>query len=94
MLWIQVDRSLNIPLKKQIFEQIRSRILRGKLAAGYRLPSSRELASQLNLSRNVVVEAYEQLSAEGYLETIQGSGTYVAQNAYLEWEPKKKKLRL
>ncbi|MDR6226019.1 MocR-like pyridoxine biosynthesis transcription factor PdxR [Desmospora profundinema] len=84
MLWLHIDRSLDISLKKQVYEQIRTRILQGELTAGYRLPASRELAIQLNLSRNVVIEAYEQLLAEGYVKGRQGSGTYVAPGAYLE----------
>ncbi len=46
-----------------------------------RLPSSRELASQLEISRNVVLEAYDLLLSEGYLEARQGAGTFVAEGA-------------
>src|SRR5438105_2543219 len=49
------------------------------LAAGVRLPSTRELAEQLGLSRNTIVYAFERLAAEGYLDSRVGSGMYVAQ---------------
>ncbi|PMB01900.1 GntR family transcriptional regulator [Fischerella thermalis CCMEE 5273] len=84
MLWLNMDRSLDVALKVQVYEQIRTRILRGELKAGYKLPPSRELATHLGVSRNVVVDAYEQLLAEGYVEGKQGSGTYVTKGAVLE----------
>src|SRR6266849_9530675 len=84
MLWISVDRSSDKPLIRQVYDQIRTRILRGELQAGEHLPSSRELASELHVSRIVILEAYDQLLAEGYIESRQGSGTYVAQGTYLE----------
>ncbi|MGW0191765.1 MocR-like pyridoxine biosynthesis transcription factor PdxR [Nonomuraea sp. NPDC003201] len=59
-------------------EALRSAIRGGRLVAGTRLPSSRDLASQLGLSRGTVTQAYEQLVAEGWLTARQGSGTRVA----------------
>jgi GntR family transcriptional regulator / MocR family aminotransferase len=66
------------PLFRQIYEAIRAAILIGELSAKTRLPSSRDLAKQLGVSRITVVNAYEQLFAEGYLEGKTGSGTFVA----------------
>ncbi len=66
------------PLYRRIYEHLRRAILDGELQAGRRLPSSRELAGELGLSRNVVVVAYEQLLAEGYVEGRVGAGTFVA----------------
>lgn len=88
MIWIPIDRTLDIPLIRQVYEQIRTRILHGELIAGECLPPTRELATNLGISRNVVVEAYDQLFAEGYIEGRQGSGTYVAEGAYLEQQEK------
>ncbi|MDI3390716.1 winged helix-turn-helix domain-containing protein, partial [Streptomyces sp. B-S-A8] len=62
----------------QIQEAIRGRIKDGTLHPGVRLPSSRNLAGDLGVSRSVVVQAYEQLVAGGYLRSTQGSGTRVA----------------
>ncbi|NJO41442.1 MAG: PLP-dependent aminotransferase family protein [Cyanobacteria bacterium RU_5_0] len=84
MLWLSIDRTSDIPLIRQIYLELRRQILRGELSSGQRLPSSRELAAHLGVSRNVVLEAYDQLISEGYLESKSGSGTYVAQGAY--WE--------
>ncbi|WCK53702.1 PLP-dependent aminotransferase family protein [Aneurinibacillus sp. Ricciae_BoGa-3] len=83
MFWIPIDRSLEIPLTRQVYEQIRRRILHAELAAGECLPPTRQLATHLGTSRNIIVEAYEQLLAEGYIEARQGSGTYVAEGACL-----------
>ncbi len=53
-------------------------MLSGALRAGDRLPSTRDLAEQLEISRTVVLLAYDQLLAEGYVEGRAGSGTYVS----------------
>lgn len=58
--------------------QLRTAVRRGSLPAGTRLPASRTLAADLGVSRGVVVRAYEQLTAEGYLSAHQGRGTEVA----------------
>lgn len=66
-----------LPLNRRLYEALRRAMLEGRLSAGDRLPSSRELAQDLHLSRNTVVAALEQLGAEGYLVSRVGSGTYV-----------------
>ena len=67
----------NGPLFQQVYRTIRDGILAGRFAAGGRLPPTRGLASDLGVSRATVVQAYQQLAAEGYLDGRQGSGTYV-----------------
>ena len=64
-------------LARQLYQGLRGRILTGELAAGVRLPASRELARLLGVSRNTVTAAYEQLLAEGFLDSRPGDGTYV-----------------
>lgn len=88
MLWIPIDRSSDIPLIRQIYIQIREQILNGRLNTGEKLPSTRELSSELKVSRNVILEAYDQLMAEGFLVSKRGSGTYVAAGAFLEQHKK------
>jgi GntR family transcriptional regulator / MocR family aminotransferase len=66
------------PLFRQVYQHLRLSILEGTLAAGSRLPSTRDLAEQLGISRTVVVLAYEQLLAEGFVAGRSGSGTYVS----------------
>ncbi|KOG22732.1 MULTISPECIES: PLP-dependent aminotransferase family protein [Streptomyces] len=58
-------------------EALRDAVRAGRLASGTRLPSTRELAADLGVSRGLVTEAYEQLTAEGYLRSDRGSGTWV-----------------
>ncbi|MEO8544212.1 MAG: PLP-dependent aminotransferase family protein [Burkholderiaceae bacterium] len=67
-----------VPLHRQVYEVLRRAILDGRLGAGDRLPSSRQLMRDLNLSRNTVVSALNQLTIEGYLVTQVGSGTFVS----------------
>src|SRR5690606_34981759 len=72
-----IDRGLNRPLHAQLSAQIRQHILDGLLPGGTRLPSTRQLAESLGISRNVVLAAYDELCAEGSTETRHGSGTFV-----------------
>jgi GntR family transcriptional regulator/MocR family aminotransferase len=72
-----LDRSSSTPLHRQIYEQWRKGILTGRFRPGDPVPSTRELALTLEASRSTITEAYQQLIAEGYLETAHGSGTFV-----------------
>ena len=78
-LLVALDRSDGEPLGMQLQRQLRDAIRDGRLVAGERLPSSRSLAAQLGVSRGLVVDCYAQLYAEGYLDTVTGSGTLVAE---------------
>lgn len=75
---VPLDPASEIPLREQIYVGLRRIILTGKLAAGDKLPSTRMLATELRVSRNTVLGAFDQLSSEGYLEARSGGGTYVA----------------
>lgn len=75
---ITVDRRLSKPLYQQIYDAFRRRVLHGELRAGQIVPSSRELARELRVSRLPVLDAYSQLLAEGYFESRVGSGTFIA----------------
>ncbi|MGD0428984.1 MAG: PLP-dependent aminotransferase family protein [Candidatus Acidiferrales bacterium] len=66
------------PLFRQVYSGLRQAILRGTFRAADRLPSTRELADELGISRTVVLLAYEQLVAEGFAEGRGGSGTYIS----------------
>jgi GntR family transcriptional regulator/MocR family aminotransferase len=65
------------PLFQQLYEQVRDSILAGRLRTGARLPASRTLARDLGVSRTTVLNALEQLRAEGYVRGKVGSGTHV-----------------
>ncbi len=73
-----IDRGDAEPIQQQISRQIRELVLGGRLKPKAKLPSSRALAEQLGVARATVVEAFEQLVGEGYIETRMGSGTSVA----------------
>ncbi|MEU9194361.1 PLP-dependent aminotransferase family protein [Streptomyces hundungensis] len=77
---VEVVRDSSHSLTSQIQEFIKREIAQGILHPGTRLPSSRRLADDLDVSRSVVVEAYGQLVAEGYLEALQGAGTRVVRH--------------
>src|SRR6266700_7851465 len=75
---VVVDRAGEAPLAVQVSAQLRAAVTGGVLRSGDRLPSSRDLAATLGVSRTVVTNAYARLFAEGWLEGRHGSGTYVA----------------
>jgi GntR family transcriptional regulator/MocR family aminotransferase len=77
-LILPLDRGRSEPLRSQLEAGLREAIRSGRLQAGERLPSSRELARQLGVSRGLVQDCYDQLHAEGYLSTRVGSATRVA----------------
>ena len=77
-LLVRLDRSASQPLRAQLEASLREAIRGGRLRAGERLPSSRELARELSVSRGMVQECYGQLLAEGYLTSRTGSATRVA----------------
>jgi GntR family transcriptional regulator / MocR family aminotransferase len=77
-LLLRLDRGASVPLRLQLERELRGAIQRGRIRHGALLPSTRVLATDLGVSRGVVVEAYEQLLAEGYLTADRGSATRVA----------------
>ncbi|MFC9996146.1 PLP-dependent aminotransferase family protein [Nocardia sp. NPDC127526] len=74
---LTVDREAETPLAVQVADGLRGAAATGALRAGDRLPSSRELAARLRVSRTVVTAAYDQLHAEGWLSGRHGSGTFL-----------------
>jgi len=77
-LLVRLDRSARAPLRAQLEAALREAIRDGRLPGGERLPSSRELARELGVSRGLVQECYGQLLAEGYLTSRTGAATRVA----------------
>jgi GntR family transcriptional regulator/MocR family aminotransferase len=80
-LLVELRKEDPLPLHRQLEQELRGAIRLGRLAPDSPLPSTRVLAEQLDLSRGVVVEAYEQLVAEGYLTSVPGGATRVATRA-------------
>jgi GntR family transcriptional regulator/MocR family aminotransferase len=83
-LFVALDRGGDKPLRVQLEEQLRDGVRSGRLHAGTALPSTRVLAAELGVARGVVVEAYGQLVAEGYLVARRGAATRVARVAPAE----------
>lgn len=79
---IELDRTSAVPLYRQLYLQIRQQILSGRLHGGMRLPSTRTLCAELGLSRITILNAFDQLTAEGFLQSRTGAGTFVG----AEWE--------
>ena len=77
---IALDSRNAVPMYRQLYEWFQKSILRGQLRPGQRVPSTRNLAAELKISRIPVLNAYEQLLAEGYLESFVGAGTCVARS--------------
>jgi GntR family transcriptional regulator / MocR family aminotransferase len=75
---ISVDRTCDMPIYRQLYDWFRGAIVEGRLKPGQQVPSTRSLALELDVSRIPVLQAYEQLRTEGYLQTLIGGGTRVA----------------
>ncbi|WP_444635044.1 MocR-like pyridoxine biosynthesis transcription factor PdxR [Cupriavidus oxalaticus] len=77
-----LDRSGATPLYQQLCDRVRTSILAGRIEPGVRLPSTRDLADALHVSRNTVVVAYDQLQSEGFLSALVGHGTVVSRHLF------------
>ena len=75
---ILIDNALNRPVYQQIMDQVKRDIAVGTLKKGEKLPTVRELASQLVVNPNTIAKAYRQLERDGIILTRPGAGTYVA----------------
>jgi len=78
---IKIDAASRVPKHRQIYAALRRAILEGRLHAHESLPSTRQLAAEVGVSRNTVMIAYELLLAEGYIVGRGGAGTFVARTA-------------
>jgi len=84
-MWgIELQRQSQITLSRQIYQAFRDYIIQGRMQPGEALPSTRELAKQMAVSRNTVCEAYEMLLAEGFIVSRQGALTRVTEGLHLE----------
>ncbi len=72
---VALDTASPDPLHRQLYGKLRNAILTGRISPGAQIPSSRDLARELGVARNTVLNAVEQLIAEGYLQGEPGSGT-------------------
>jgi GntR family transcriptional regulator/MocR family aminotransferase len=91
MYGIAMDPASPLSQYRQLVDQLREGIASGRIEAGCRLSSSRDLAEGLGLSRAIVLEAFDQLRVEGYIETVGGSGAYVRKG--VAWKDAPQSLR-
>ncbi|WP_418790787.1 GntR family transcriptional regulator [Phosphitispora sp. TUW77] len=90
---IEFDRSKGVPKYLQLINEIKKLIQNGEWEAGTQVPTERELAERLNISRNTVSAAYKELEAEGILMSAQGRGTFVTDSdAVIKRESLKERL--
>src|ERR671933_585885 len=88
---ISIDRKAQKPIYLQIYEAFRTRIVHRELRPGQLVPSTRQLADELRVSRFPVLNAYAQLLAEGYFESRVGAGTFIASSLPEELRPGNRK---
>lgn len=74
---LELDRRRASTVLQQLTDELRRAVIEGRLRPGVRLPSTRRMAEAFAIARNTTVAAFEQLVAEGYLESRRGSGTFV-----------------
>jgi GntR family transcriptional regulator/MocR family aminotransferase len=86
-LVLQTSRSPKHTAREHLTEQLRGALLSGQAAAHDPLPSTRALAAAMGVSRGTVVSVYEDLAGEGYVVSVPGSGTFVADDHRLPHPP-------
>ena len=77
---LPLNRQAVPPLHRQLYDELRALILSGRLAPGTKLPSTRLLAAEHGVSRNTVLQAFDQLMGEGYIEGRRGAGSFVSRD--------------
>ena len=93
LLLVQLNYRDAKPIYEQIKEGLRKLVVSGAISAGEKLPSVRELASQLAINPNTIQRAYRELENEGYIYTLVGKGTFVAENGNIDNTREKELLR-
>jgi len=76
---LQLDLHSGVPVYRQIMDQVLGAIASGRLVSGDQLPTVRQLAVDLSINPNTVIRAYRELEIRGFLDTHQGSGTFISE---------------
>jgi DNA-binding transcriptional regulator YhcF (GntR family) len=76
---LQLDLRSGVPVYRQIMDQVLGAVASGRLSSGDQLPTVRQLAVDLSINPNTVIRAYRELEIRGFLDTHQGSGTFISQ---------------
>jgi GntR family transcriptional regulator / MocR family aminotransferase len=80
LTFISINKKQGKTINNQLYEQLKNGIFEGMLRPCDRMPSSREMSTELKISRNTVLHVFEQLEMEGFFETKTGSGTFISKN--------------
>jgi GntR family transcriptional regulator len=89
----QLDLRSGVPAYRQIMDQVLAAIASGRLASGDQLPTVRQLAVDLSINPNTVIRAYRELEIRGFLDTHQGTGTFISpQRVEQDDEERRRKL--
>jgi GntR family transcriptional regulator len=92
-LWLDIDARSSVPIYVQLVQGVKEAVARGILQPGDRMPTVRELASQLMINPNTIAKAYQRLEQEGIIETMRSRGSFVAAgSSRLNREQARKKL--
>jgi GntR family transcriptional regulator/MocR family aminotransferase len=78
--FISIDKKQGSTIHNQLYDQLKNGVYEGMLRSGERMPSSREMSKEFKISRNTVLQVFEQLTMEGYFEAKTGSGTFISNN--------------
>lgn len=89
---MNIDFSTSIPIYLQIIEEFKRQIVIGQLKPGDKVPSQRDLATQIRVNANTVQRAYREMEALGLVETLRGQGTFVCQYQGIVEETRKEML--
>ena len=76
-IMLKIDKNSSEPIYFQIYRQLKEQIISGEIQTGERLKATRALSEEYHLSRNTILNAYQQLESEGFVRSIIGSGFYV-----------------
>lgn len=77
-MWLNINPRLSTPIYQQVVDRIKEMVARGILTPGERIPTVREMATELSLNPNTIAKAYQRLEQEGIIETMRSRGTFVA----------------
>ena len=87
----RISTGITTPIYRQLIDQIRLAILRGRLTPGDQLPSVRALAGRLVINPNTVARGYGELARDGLIESQQGKGYYVTQRRQVYTKPERRR---
>lgn len=93
-MWFDIDPRLSTPVYQQLVDEIKEAVALGIMTAGERMPTVREMATELSLNPNTVAKAYQKLEQEGIIVTMRSRGTFVADRSSADLNLARRKLNV